>query len=36
MSELARIEAAEQALYQSWRVSCALRGVAFLLSETDG
>ena len=36
MREQERIEAAEQALYHSWRVSCALRGVAFLLSETDG
>ncbi len=36
MSEQERIEAAEQALYQSWRVSCALRSVAFILQETQG
>ncbi|MEI7614724.1 MAG: hypothetical protein WCK63_17635 [Betaproteobacteria bacterium] len=36
MNEQERIEVTEQAMYQSWRVSCALRSVAFLLSQTDG
>lgn len=35
MSEEERIEAAEQALYQSWKHFQALRGVGFLLGETQ-
>ena len=36
MTEQQRIEAAEQALYESSRASQALRSVAFLLGETQG
>ena len=36
MSENERIEAAEQALFQSWNHFRALRSVGFLLSETEG
>jgi len=35
MSEKERIEAAEQALYQSEKHFCALRSVGFLLGETQ-
>lgn len=35
MSEKERIEAAEQALYQSWKNFSALRSVGFLLGETQ-
>ena len=36
MSENERIEAAEQALFQSWKHFQALRRVGFLLGETEG
>jgi hypothetical protein len=36
MSEKERFEAAEQALYQSWKHFRALRSVGFILGETQG